>query len=65
VVALAAIAEYCFNIAFHLSLGTTPFKLVYNRDPPTMKTNEAGNAGALAVDQLLQDRDVFLLAARE
>ena len=52
-------------MAFLSSLGTTPFKLVYGRDPPSMKAYEPGNARAPAVDPLLQDRDDFLLAARE
>lgn len=35
-------AEYCFNTAFHSALKTTPFKLVYGRNPPSLVTYEKG-----------------------
>jgi hypothetical protein len=57
-------AEYCFNTAFHSALKTTPFKLMYGRDPPSMVAYECGDARAPAVDQMLQERD-SLQDARE
>jgi hypothetical protein len=58
-------AEYCFNMAFHSALKTTPFKLVYGRNPPSLVTYEKGGARAPAVDQLLYERDIFLQDAQE
>jgi hypothetical protein len=58
-------AEYSFNTTFHSSLGTTPFKLVYGRDPPSMVGYDKGDARAPAVGQMLRERDKFLHDARE
>jgi hypothetical protein len=58
-------AEYCFNTAFHSALRTTPFKLVYGRDPPSLVGYEKGDARAPAVDQMLRERDEFLQDARD
>lgn len=52
-------AEFCFNTAYHSALHTTPFKLVYGRDPPVMATYEKGDAHAPAVDQMLLERAVL------
>jgi hypothetical protein len=58
-------AEYCFNTAYHSALLTSPFKLVYGRDPPSLVGYDKGDARAPAVDQILRERDEFLQDARD
>lgn len=57
-------AEYCYNTSYHTALKTTPFKLVYGRDPPRLLNYIAGNSKVEAVDQALVDRTEFLKEAR-
>ncbi|KAK8936216.1 hypothetical protein KSP39_PZI014037 [Platanthera zijinensis] len=56
--------EYCYNTAYHSALQTTPFRLTYGRDPPRLLSYTGGSANMTAVDTQLQDRDEFLLMAR-
>lgn len=42
----------------------TPFKVVYGRDPPSIRQYD-GTARATAVDQLLNDRDLLLADVHE
>lgn len=58
-------AEYCYNSSFQTALKTTPFKVVYGRDPPTLLSYEPSMAWVAAVDRQLQDRDEFLGGIRE
>jgi hypothetical protein len=58
-------AEYCFNTAYHSSLRETPFKLVYGRSPPSLRSYEKGDARVPAVEQSILDRDLFLSEVRE
>jgi len=53
-------AEFCYNTAYHQSIKTTPFKLVYGRDPPQLKLYSPGDAILQSVDDLLTERDRFL-----
>ena len=53
-------AEFCYNTAYHQSIKTTPFKLVYGRDPPQLKLQSPGDAIIQSVDDLLTERDRFL-----
>lgn len=57
-------AEYCYNTAFHSSLRTTPFQVVYGRAPPTLPPYQAGSAQTETVDALLIERDAFLQEVR-
>lgn len=50
-------AEYCYNTSFHTSLQDSPFKVVYGRDPPWLRSYEPGSVKVVAVDDLLKDRD--------
>ena len=58
-------AEYCYNTSYHTALGTTPFRLVYGREPPRLLSYSAGSTRVEAVDQALQERDAILTAARD
>jgi hypothetical protein len=31
-------AEYCYNSSFQVSIHTSPFRVVYGRDPPSLRT---------------------------
>jgi hypothetical protein len=42
--------EYCYNSSYHSTLRTTPFNLVYGRDPPPLIKYEAGSSHVVAVD---------------
>lgn len=57
--------EYCYNTSFHTSLKTTPFKMVYGREPPRLLDYNAGSSQVEAVDVALEKRDEFLAMARE
>ena len=53
-------AEYWYNTTFHSSTNTTPFQAVYGRDPPLLLRFGSDSTSVLAVDQLLQERDLIL-----
>jgi hypothetical protein len=53
-------AEYTYNTAFQSSLRDTPFRVVYGRDPPTIRSYEPGDARAPAVAQEMEERAAFL-----
>jgi hypothetical protein len=58
------LAEFCYNSSFHSALKTTPFRVVYGRDPPALPDYEPGHSRTLAVDSELQDCDLFLSDVR-
>ena len=53
-------AEYIFNTAFQSSLRDTPFRIVYGRDPPSLRSYEHGATRVLAVARSLAERAEFL-----
>lgn len=53
-------AEYTYNTAFQSSLRDTPFRVVYGRDPPTIRSYEPGDARIPAVAQEMEERAAFL-----
>nr|CAB3494457.1 unnamed protein product [Digitaria exilis] len=53
-------AEYVYNTAFQASLKDTPFKVVYGRDPPSIRSYEPGETRVAAVAKTMADRDEFL-----
>lgn len=57
-------AEYCYNTSYHTTLKTTPFKLVYGRDPPSLLDYVAGYSKVEAVNQILVDRTQFIATAK-
>lgn len=56
--------EFCYNSSYQASLKTSPFRVVYGRDPPILRAYEQGEAKLLAVEQLLE-RDEFLAEVRD
>jgi hypothetical protein len=45
--------------------GTTPFKVVYGRDPPALLSHEKGRSRVPAVEQQLLEHAEFLLEIKE
>lgn len=58
-------AEFCYISSFQTALKTTPFKVVYGRDPSSLLSYEPGTARVAAMDRQLRDRDEFLDEIRE
>lgn len=57
--------EYCYNTSFHTSLKTTPFRMVYGREPPRLLDYVSGSSKVEAVDIQMEERDEFIAIARE
>jgi hypothetical protein len=57
-------AEYCYDTSFHSALKTTPFQVVYGRQPPSIPPYQTGSAQTEAMDEMLADRDEFLSEVR-
>jgi hypothetical protein len=53
-------AEYIYNTAYQSSLHETPFRVVYGRDPPSIRSYEPGETRVVAVAQEMEDRATFL-----
>ena len=53
-------AEFWYNSSFHTSIGMTPFKAVYGRDPPAIVRVSASADTPSEVLCQLQDRDALL-----
>jgi hypothetical protein len=53
-------AEFCYNSAYHTTLQTSPFQVVYGWPPPDLLTYAPGQARTDVVDALLVSRDEFL-----
>jgi hypothetical protein len=57
-------AEYVFNTAYQSSLRDTPFKVVYGRDPPSIRSYEPGETRVAAVARTMEEREEFLANVR-
>jgi hypothetical protein len=55
-------AEFCYNSSYRTKC--SPFKVVYDRDPPTIISYQHGASKVAAVDQQLMARDGFLTDIR-
>jgi hypothetical protein len=53
-------AEYVFNTAYQSSLRETPFRVVYGRDPPSIRSYEPGETRVAAVATTMEERAEFL-----
>jgi transposase InsO family protein len=58
-------AEFCYNSAYQSSLRTSPFRVVFGRDPPFARSYEPGTTHVPAVAQQLVERDEFLAEIRD
>ena len=56
-------AEFIYN-TFHTALRDTPFRVVYGRDPPSIRSYEARECRVPAVAQTMEERDEFLAEMR-
>jgi hypothetical protein len=53
--------EFCYNSSFQASLKTSPFQVVYGREPPSVRTYTQGEARLPAVASQMLERDEFLV----
>lgn len=58
-------AEYCYNTSYQSALQTTPFRVVYGRDPPALVMYQLGLAWVAVLDKQLLQRDEFMADIRE
>lgn len=57
-------AEYSYNIGFHTSTKTTPFNVVYGRDPPALHPYVFGETKNAELESQMIDRDDMLKLIR-
>ncbi|CAJ2652754.1 unnamed protein product [Trifolium pratense] len=53
-------SEFWYNTALHTSIGMTPFKALYGREPPTLTRYEAQDSDPPALQEELKERDRIL-----
>ncbi|WVZ17565.1 hypothetical protein V8G54_010547 [Vigna mungo] len=58
-------AEYWYNTSFHHSIGMTPFKVVYGRDPPGLLRYQPSPSDNPSVKDSLLARDALLNKLKE
>ena len=56
--------EFVFNTAYQSSLRDTPFRVVYGRDPLSLRSYEPGETRVAAVAKTLEEREEFLADIR-
>ncbi|WVZ63882.1 hypothetical protein U9M48_013476 [Paspalum notatum var. saurae] len=56
--------EYVFNTAYQTSLRDTPFRVIYGRDPPSIRSYEPGDTRVPAVAKTMKERQEFLADVR-
>ena len=57
-------AEFVYNTAYQTSLRDTPFRIVYGRDPPTIRSYEPEETRVAAVAKTMVEREEFLQDVR-
>nr|CAB3453399.1 unnamed protein product [Digitaria exilis] len=55
---------YIYNTAFQTTLRDTPFRVVYGRNPPSIRSYEPGETRVAAVAKTMAERDEFLADIR-
>ena len=58
-------AEFCYNTSYHVSTRTTPFQIVYGRDPPALCRYGNLKSPVDDIDRYLQERDQVLTILKE
>jgi hypothetical protein len=53
-------AEYIYNTAYQSSLHATSFRVVYSRDPPSIRSYEPGETRVAVVAQEMEECVAFL-----
>ncbi|XP_068644660.1 uncharacterized protein [Aristolochia californica] len=53
-------AEYYYNTLFHSALHSSPFRVLYERDPPRLLFYTKGSTRVDTIDEALMDRDQVL-----
>ncbi|CAJ2644785.1 unnamed protein product [Trifolium pratense] len=53
-------SEFWYNTTLHTSIGMTPFKALYGREPPTLTRYEAQDSDPPALQEELKERDKIL-----
>lgn len=56
--------EYDYNTSAHLSMGNTPYEVVYGQECPTLLSYVQGMAKVEAVAQTLEERDKLIKEVR-
>jgi hypothetical protein len=50
-------AEYWYNTAYHTSIGMTPFKALYGREPPSVTRYKLQENDPIILQEQLEERD--------
>ena len=53
-------AEYIYNTAYQSALRDTPFRVIYGRDPPSIRSYEPGETRVAAVAKHMAECEEFL-----